>query len=155
MIRKALFHPVTITCAIYILVYIGAEVSVGGWAYTYLVEGRHGDMITMGHVVSGYWAGLAAGRIVLGYLAEKYGVRLMVALFCIITEMCVVVLWVVDVIAVDSAGMSSAFCVVFHSHFVAQLSSASASFWVLCSLACSPSLPAHFRNQCMQRRLVS
>ncbi|ORY94496.1 major facilitator superfamily domain-containing protein [Syncephalastrum racemosum] len=105
LIRKALFHPITITCAIYILVYIGAEVSVGGWAYTYLVEGRHGDMIKMGHVVSGYWAGLAVGRIVLGYLAEKYGVRLMVALFCIITEVCVAVLWAVDVIAVDSAAI--------------------------------------------------
>ncbi|ORY00106.1 MFS general substrate transporter [Basidiobolus meristosporus CBS 931.73] len=79
--RAAIFNRMTIVGAAYILIYVGVEVTMGGWGYTFLTEGRHGDEVSMGRVVSGYWAALAAGRIVLGYMSGRYGEKFMITLF--------------------------------------------------------------------------
>ncbi|OBZ88573.1 Bypass of stop codon protein 6 [Choanephora cucurbitarum] len=79
--RLAIFNKVTLICAVYILVYVGVEVTLGGWGYTFLREGRGGDKVDMARVVSGYWAGLASGRILLGYLSSRFGEKLMISLF--------------------------------------------------------------------------
>ncbi|KAI8980549.1 major facilitator superfamily domain-containing protein [Pilobolus umbonatus] len=83
--RLAILNRVTMIGAAFILVYVGVEVTLGGWGYTYLTEGRLGDKIVMGRVVSGYWAGLAAGRLILGYLSSRYGEKLMISLFTLMT----------------------------------------------------------------------
>lgn len=82
--KKAIFNRVTLIGAAYILVYVGVEVTLGGWGYTYLKEARGGNEVTMQRVVSGYWGGLAAGRILLGYLSSRYGEKLMISLFTVI-----------------------------------------------------------------------
>lgn len=105
LLRRALFHPMTVLGALYILVYVGTEVTVGGWGYTYLTEGRHGDSIDMGKVVAGYWASLAAGRIILGYLTEKFGEKPMVALFTAIAAVGLVIMWITPNIIADSISM--------------------------------------------------
>ncbi|KAK9704092.1 hypothetical protein K7432_010384 [Basidiobolus ranarum] len=79
--RAAIFNRMTMVGAANILVYVGAEVTMGGWGYTFLLEGRHGDKILMGRVMAGYWGALAGGRIVLGYLSGRYGEKLMITLF--------------------------------------------------------------------------
>ncbi|KAI8373759.1 major facilitator superfamily domain-containing protein [Blakeslea trispora] len=79
--KLAILNKVTLVCAAYILVYVGVEVTLGGWGYTFLREGRGGDKVAMAQVVSGYWAGLASGRILLGYLSSRFGEKLMISLF--------------------------------------------------------------------------
>ncbi|KAI8079598.1 major facilitator superfamily domain-containing protein [Gilbertella persicaria] len=81
--KRAILNRVTLVGAVYILVYVGVEVTLGGWGYTFLREGRGGDKIAMAQVVSGYWAGLASGRILLGYLSSRFGEKLMISLFTI------------------------------------------------------------------------
>ncbi|KAI8884426.1 MFS general substrate transporter [Backusella circina FSU 941] len=82
--KAAIFNRMTLIGAAYILVYVGVEVTLGGWGYTFLTEGRHGDHIAMEKVVSGFWAGLASGRLLLGYLAGRFGEKLMITLFTVL-----------------------------------------------------------------------
>ena len=59
--------------ALFLLIYVGTEVSVGGWSYSLLTETRHAPTVLAGWAVSGYWAGLTVGRIVLGALSNQVG----------------------------------------------------------------------------------
>lgn len=79
--KVAIFNRVTLLGAAYILIYAGVEVTMGGWGLTWLTEGRHGEAEPMLQVVSGYWGGLAFGRILLGYLCNKFGDKLMITLY--------------------------------------------------------------------------
>ncbi|KAI8143552.1 major facilitator superfamily domain-containing protein [Fennellomyces sp. T-0311] len=102
--RAAIRHRMTILGAIYNLVYVGLEVTVGGWGLTYLHEGRGGDKIVMSNVIAGYWTALAAGRIVLGYLCDKFGEKRMITIFTFITTAVLVGLWLLADIVIDSIG---------------------------------------------------
>ncbi|KAI8090345.1 major facilitator superfamily domain-containing protein [Thamnidium elegans] len=79
--KLAIFNRVTLLGAAYILIYAGVEVTIGGWGLTWLTEGRHGEAEPMLQVVSGYWGGLAFGRILLGYLCNKFGDKLMITVY--------------------------------------------------------------------------
>ncbi|MFE8598984.1 MFS transporter [Archangium violaceum] len=58
--------------------YSGVEVTAGQWSYTVLTEARGLGTAVAGTWVSVYWAGLLAGRIVLGFVVERVGpVRLL------------------------------------------------------------------------------
>ncbi|KAK4518508.1 uncharacterized protein ATC70_008726 [Mucor velutinosus] len=100
--KMAIFNKVTMVSAAYILVYVGVEVTLGGWGYTWLKEGRHGDSIAMANVVSGYWAGLASGRILLGYLSSRFGEKLMIALFTMMIIAGLVIMMVSTNVVLDS-----------------------------------------------------
>lgn len=99
--RKAIRNPMTLLGALYILTYAGVEVCVGGWSYTYLKDGLHGDPIVMGRVVSGYWTGLAVGRLILGWFTGRFGEKPMVSLFTIITSILLIFTWIIPVLWVD------------------------------------------------------
>lgn len=110
--KMAIFNKVTMVSAAYILVYVGVEVTLGGWGYTWLKEGRHGDSIAMANVVSGYWAGLASGRILLGYLSSRFGEKLMITLFTIMIIAGLVVMMISTNVALDSTGKCALFWLV-------------------------------------------
>ncbi|MFL5627019.1 MAG: MFS transporter, partial [Ktedonobacteraceae bacterium] len=59
--------------ALFLLVYVGAEVSLGSWSYSLLTEERHGALLISGWIVSGYWFGLTLGRLILGKVGQKVG----------------------------------------------------------------------------------
>lgn len=104
IMRESMTHPMTILGALYVLVYVGTEVTVGGWGYTFLFEGRHGDRSAMLKVSAGYWAALAVGRIILGFLTERFGEKPMITLFTFMSIAIFVVIYVVPDIIVDSIG---------------------------------------------------
>jgi fucose permease len=60
--------------AVFLVVYVGVELSTGAWAYTFLTEARAYDTVFSGWAVSGYWLGLTLGRIILAPLAERFGI---------------------------------------------------------------------------------
>ncbi|KAG0799442.1 hypothetical protein G6F26_009387 [Rhizopus arrhizus] len=105
--KAAILHPMTIIGSLYILIYVGDEVVMGGWGYTYLTEGRHGDPISMGRVISTYWAGLASGRILLGYLAGKFGEKLMITIFTAMIVGCLSIMIISADIVVNSSALIS------------------------------------------------
>lgn len=105
--KMAIFNRVTLISAAYILVYVGVEVTLGGWGYTWLKEGRQGDGIAMANVVSGYWAGLASGRILLGYLSSRFGEKLMITLFTMMIIGGLFIMMVSSNVIIDSTGNSN------------------------------------------------
>ncbi|HZS75035.1 MAG TPA: MFS transporter [Ktedonobacteraceae bacterium] len=61
--------------ALFLLVYVGTEVSLGSWSFSFLTQERHGPILFSGWIVSGYWVGLTLGRLLLGKLAQRIGNR--------------------------------------------------------------------------------
>lgn len=67
---------VTWTIAIFMLCYVGAEVSLGGWIVNFMLVVRHGEAFASGMVATGFWLGLTVGRVVLGFVTPRLGERL-------------------------------------------------------------------------------
>lgn len=74
LMAATLALPVVWLGAIFLVVYVGVELSTGAWAYTFLTEARAYDTVFSGWAVSGYWLGLTLGRIILAPLAERFGI---------------------------------------------------------------------------------
>ncbi|CAG7957063.1 unnamed protein product [Penicillium salamii] len=94
-LRKILFTMpsarVTWICAVFLLGYVGIEVAVGGWIVTFMKEVRHASPFDSSMTSTGFWLGIAVGRIVLGFvtpmIGEKVAISVYIALeigFCII-----------------------------------------------------------------------
>lgn len=58
--------------------YTGAEVSLGTWAYTLLVESRGIDPQMAGLWAGSYWATFTIGRVVAGVYARRAGINLLI-----------------------------------------------------------------------------
>jgi fucose permease len=58
--------------------YVGAEVSLGTWAYSLLVESRGIDPATAGLWAGSYWAAFTVGRMAAGLYARRIGVNALV-----------------------------------------------------------------------------
>ncbi len=74
VLGNALKLGVVWLAALFLLFYVGVEVSLGNWTYTFLLEDRHQNAFLAGWIVSGYWFGLTLGRFVLQNLAARLGV---------------------------------------------------------------------------------
>jgi fucose permease len=73
VMRAMLRLRVVWVAAAFLFVYVGLEVSLGIWAYSFLVEERRDPTGFSGVAVSGYWLGLTVGRLVMGRLGAKLG----------------------------------------------------------------------------------
>lgn len=100
--KLAILNKVTLIGAAYILIYVGVEVTLGGWGFSWLTKGRHGADEPMLSVMSGYWAGLALGRVVLGYICGRFGEKLMITLFTMMIVAGLVVMVISTDVVVDS-----------------------------------------------------
>lgn len=69
----ALRNRITLVGALFIFAYQGAEVSISGWAISFLIDYRNGSPQKVGYVTSGFWGGIALGRILLSYAAHRIG----------------------------------------------------------------------------------
>ncbi|KIK86997.1 hypothetical protein PAXRUDRAFT_831878 [Paxillus rubicundulus Ve08.2h10] len=58
--------------ALFILVYVGVEVTIGGWIVTYVIDVRGGGP-SSGYISSGFFGGLMAGRVALLWINKKVG----------------------------------------------------------------------------------
>jgi fucose permease len=64
----------------FILVYVGIEVTIGGWIVSFLVNVRGGGP-SSGYVSSGFFGGLTFGRIALLWVNRKVGERRVVFIY--------------------------------------------------------------------------
>jgi len=55
-------------------VYVGLEIGVGNWGFSYLVQARGLTGTLAGYSVSGYWLGLTIGRFLISPVAARAGV---------------------------------------------------------------------------------
>ncbi len=65
--------PAVWLAAVFLLVYVGVESSVGSWGYTFLTEGQHYSPVLAGWLVSTYWLGLTLSRLLLGGIIGRLG----------------------------------------------------------------------------------
>ncbi|KXH51512.1 hypothetical protein CNYM01_07664 [Colletotrichum nymphaeae SA-01] len=72
---------VTWLCAVFALGYVGLEVSLGGWIVTFMLQVRHGEEFASGMTATGFWAGLALGRVALGLVTPRVGEKRAVMLY--------------------------------------------------------------------------
>ncbi|MBO0779334.1 MAG: MFS transporter [Ktedonobacteraceae bacterium] len=73
MLAQALRLRVVWLGAAFLFFYVGAELVLGNWGFSFLTTERHGDELISGWVVSGYWLGLTLGRLVLGKVGQVIG----------------------------------------------------------------------------------
>ncbi|KAH8553424.1 major facilitator superfamily domain-containing protein [Umbelopsis sp. PMI_123] len=96
---------ITWVLAIFLLFYVGVEVTVGGWGYTFLTVARHGDAVEMGRIMSAYWAGLTIGRVALGHITTTFGEKRTILVYLIVTIGMIIMIWQTSTIASNSAGL--------------------------------------------------
>ena len=60
----------------FLALYVGLEISLGNWGFSFLTEVREQPILLASWTMSGYWAGLTAGRLVLARLADRAGLSL-------------------------------------------------------------------------------
>jgi fucose permease len=59
--------------AAFLAVYVGLEISVGNWGFSFLTSDRGQGERLAGYAVSGYWLGLTVGRFVISPAAARLG----------------------------------------------------------------------------------
>ncbi|KAH6962065.1 major facilitator superfamily domain-containing protein [Ilyonectria sp. MPI-CAGE-AT-0026] len=79
--REALKSKVTWVASLFFFAYMGVEVGLGGWIVTFMLKVRNASAYASGASVSGFWAGQALGRAVLGFVTERYGERLCITIY--------------------------------------------------------------------------
>ncbi|GAA5901827.1 hypothetical protein JCM6882_008683 [Rhodosporidiobolus microsporus] len=61
---QTLMNRATLFLCLFIFLYVGSEVAMGGWLVTFLMDNRGGGA-DAGYTVTGYWLGLVVGRVCL------------------------------------------------------------------------------------------
>jgi fucose permease len=81
---KAIFrHRATWLCAAYFIAYVGTETAISGWVVSFMLRNREASPYLASLASSGYWIGMAIGRLVLGFGTDRMGVRRATALYFI------------------------------------------------------------------------
>ncbi|TFL07867.1 MFS general substrate transporter [Pterulicium gracile] len=80
--------------AAFLLIYVGTEVTIGGWMVTYIIEERGGGP-SAGYISSGFWGGLAVGRIALLWVNKKIGEHRVIYLYSLLTIGLQIIIWFV------------------------------------------------------------
>ncbi|KAI0656947.1 MFS general substrate transporter [Cubamyces menziesii] len=91
------------------LIYVGLEVTLGGWSVTYILDMRDGGS-SAGYIASGFFGGLMLGRVLLLWLNKKLGERRALFLYALLAILVEVTVWLVpslieNAIAVSCVGL--------------------------------------------------
>jgi fucose permease len=91
--------------AFFLLIYVGVELSLGNWSFSFLTEERHQVENLSGLAVSGYWLGLTLGRLTLGKVGERVGNRRLIEMCLAGVVAGVLIVWLVPVGVAMAAGL--------------------------------------------------
>jgi fucose permease len=72
---ETLRHPVVLLQVLFFFIYTGLEVTVGQWSFTLLTESRGVPRETAGVWVTIYWASIAIGRVLFGFIVDRVGIN--------------------------------------------------------------------------------
>lgn len=70
-------------CASFLLVYVGTEALITGWIVAYMERARHLSLYAASLCSTAFGLGMAIGRLVLGLVTEKFGVRRAVPVYVV------------------------------------------------------------------------
>lgn len=91
--------------ATFLLVYVGTEISLGNWSYSFLTEERHGATLISGWTISGYWFGLMMGRLLLGRVAQRIGDKRLIELCLIGVVISLLLIWLFPGAIISAIGL--------------------------------------------------
>ncbi len=91
--------------AFFLLTYVGTEVSIGNWSYSFLTEQRQSVPLLAGWIVSGYWLGLSLGRLFMGHVGARIGNQRLIQLCLAGVVVGLLLLWLVPVQIVGAFGL--------------------------------------------------
>ncbi|GAQ42851.1 MFS transporter, putative [Aspergillus niger] len=95
---EAMKSPITWLIAVWLFVYMGVEVSVGGWVVDFMVQVRHGEPYESGLIPTGFWAGVTVGRLVLGFVND--------CIYLVISIALELIFWLVPQFIVSAVAVS-------------------------------------------------
>lgn len=105
-VMKAMLKlPVVWLAAIFLFLYVGLEVGLGTWAYSFLTEERRDPTDFSGLAVGGYWLGLTLGRVVMGALGARLGNKQLINLCLAGTVAGSLIVWLVHFAPVEAFGL--------------------------------------------------
>jgi len=91
--------------AVFLFAYVGVEVTIGGWIVTF-VEQKRGGGHSSGYITSGFFGGIALGRILLMWLNRKIGERRVVWLYITLAIGLEVTVWVTPSLIQNAVAVS-------------------------------------------------
>lgn len=91
--------------AFFILVYVGVEVTIGGWIVTYIIQVRGGGP-SSGYVSAGFFGGIMIGRVGLLWLNRKIGERRVLYLYSVLAIGLELVVWFVPSLIGNAVAVS-------------------------------------------------
>ncbi|KAK3683529.1 major facilitator superfamily domain-containing protein [Podospora appendiculata] len=93
--RHVLREPITWLMALFLLGYVGAEVSLGGWIVTFMLRVRNAEPFMAGLIVTFFWLGLTVGRVVLGFVTGRIGEKLAITVYLLLSVALELLYWLV------------------------------------------------------------
>ncbi|HEY2983097.1 MAG TPA: MFS transporter [Jatrophihabitantaceae bacterium] len=108
LLAAALRERAVVLGAVFLSIYVGLEMSVGSWAFTFLIENWHQRDVLAGYAVTGYWLGLTVGRFVISPLGSRLGLRaISITSGCLVgVGLGAVLVWLAPVAFLASAGLA-------------------------------------------------
>ncbi|KAL4865818.1 hypothetical protein BDV12DRAFT_187906 [Aspergillus spectabilis] len=103
---ESLKSPVTWVLSFFLFVYMGVEVSIGGWIVEFMMQVRDGGAVESGLIPTGFWAGITVGRVTLGFVNELLGERLAVIIYLVLSIALELVFWLVPQFIVSAVAVS-------------------------------------------------
>jgi fucose permease len=94
---EALRNKVAWLFTIFLVVYTGVELALGGWIVTFMIRIRHVSPFASGMTLTGFWAGMTVGRMVLGFVTPRLfnSERRAVAAYLLISVALELIFWLV------------------------------------------------------------
>ncbi|KAK9900205.1 MFS general substrate transporter [Cystobasidium minutum MCA 4210] len=81
--KEVLQNKTVWVISFFLMLYCGAEVAIGGWIVTFLREDL-GGTDAIGYAATGFWLGIAAGRVLLPHFSLLVGERRVVFLYILL-----------------------------------------------------------------------
>lgn len=94
-----------ILLSLFTFIYVGTEVTVGGWSSTFLLEVRNG-LASANAIVSGFWAGIAFGRILLIPVTAWMGEELAVFVYLLCAIGLQLLVWLLPNIVANAVALA-------------------------------------------------
>jgi fucose permease len=108
LVRSVLKQRAIVLGAVLLAVYVGLEIGMGNWGFSYLVQERARPEVIAGYAVSGYWLGLTLGRFLISPIMARLGATQIGLMYASLGGVAVsaVFVWLVPLPAAAAAGLA-------------------------------------------------
>ncbi|KAL5492168.1 hypothetical protein ACEPAI_3615 [Sanghuangporus weigelae] len=105
--RQILGQKIVHLLALFSLVYVGVEFTIGGWTVSYIQKHRGGSA-SSGYISTGFFGGLTVGRVALLWVNQKVGEHLIIYIYTLLALGLQLITWLVPNLIADAVAVSLA-----------------------------------------------